>query len=542
MEPAHFFIKIRNFFDFYSIQNAKIKFQLFVQAFSDEALDLFLTLNSDVQKDMDKLESVFREYFKPQGHIITEIQNLLSYKKSDSQSVAEFSLQIKKKSREIKVDRSITEVAFVQGLSTEYQRHIAFRHAVTLEQMESAALEFEQLKQFDDAKYMTNNNDNQTDDQQLLEMISNTRNLRQDFQIDMNDSYDSESLNGHDDSTSNEYLHPTSNIPEDSPNFYYQNNESHPNASMKSGRTYRRYKRKRRNRRMNARHDGENESAVLQCNDDCYDDQMPQYEDDNMNHHEAECNLENEPMLQYNEAYSDDQMPQEYGDINHPSDNDTENESLMQFDDNNGDYQYHSQDDDTEVAVMDDRGVLDIFSGVITPSVYVEETKRPEVTEPSFCEPSVYGRFECNLVCHSDESDESEKLGQDSSQPNAGMQVTMQTDADVMLLDENEKIVDVTSTLPQGMSFDTERDTTQIPDMQKERFNLASHLLWMITGFFSLSDMEYLEEKYSRSIMDLSSDVTVESRVEDTASWKMDPSKYVRQQGEILQYNSIATC
>jgi hypothetical protein len=166
---------------------------------------------------------------------------LLRYKKSDSQSVAEFILQVKKKSREIKVDRSITEVAFVQGLSTEYQRHIAFRHAATLEQIESAALEFEQLMQLDDAKYKTNNNENQPTDQQLLEMLSNTRNLRQDFQIDMNDSYDSETVNGNDDSTSSDYLHPTSNIPEDSPDFYYQNNESHPNAAIESGRIYRRY-------------------------------------------------------------------------------------------------------------------------------------------------------------------------------------------------------------------------------------------------------------------------------------------------------------
>ena len=135
IEPLHFFVKIRNYFDFYCIEDAKVRCQLLVQAFSGEALDLFLLVQEHVQNDLEKLESRFCQHFRPQRPVISEIQNLMSIRKSDTQTISEFILQIRKKCREIGIDSNFAKVAFIQGLDCDFQKHIAFQNAVSLEEM-----------------------------------------------------------------------------------------------------------------------------------------------------------------------------------------------------------------------------------------------------------------------------------------------------------------------------------------------------------------------------------------------------------------------
>lgn len=146
IDPRHFFVKIRNYFEFYRIHRPDTRNQVLIQALNDKALDLFLTLGEEIQTNLDKLESIFVHHFRPIKHIISETQDFLCRKKSCVQSVSQFLLEIRKRGKEIEVSDDLIRVVFLLGLPSCFQEHIALRKANNMDKIIDAAIEFEKIQ------------------------------------------------------------------------------------------------------------------------------------------------------------------------------------------------------------------------------------------------------------------------------------------------------------------------------------------------------------------------------------------------------------
>ena len=124
-DPAHFFVKLSNFIEINKIKKEEDKCAVLKSCLSDEALDLFLSLPADEQADIQALEKIFKQHFKPVKHELIEMEKFLKMKKRNEQSVSNFYTQIRRKGLELKVDPALIKQAFCQGLSRDIQKHCA---------------------------------------------------------------------------------------------------------------------------------------------------------------------------------------------------------------------------------------------------------------------------------------------------------------------------------------------------------------------------------------------------------------------------------
>ena len=146
-DPAHFFIKLKNFIDINKIKKEAEKIAVLKNCLSKEALDLFQSLSEDGQMDLEALEKIFKQYFKPMKHDIIETERFLKTRKAKDQSVLNFYIKIKKKGLELLMDPALTKQAFCQGLDKETQKHCALKNAGTIEEYLAAAQEYEKVNQ-----------------------------------------------------------------------------------------------------------------------------------------------------------------------------------------------------------------------------------------------------------------------------------------------------------------------------------------------------------------------------------------------------------
>ena len=73
-DVRHFFIKLMNYFDLAKIVNDDLRIKVLVQCLEGEALDLYLVLEKQVQKDLEAVENRFKQHFSNLSHPIVEIQ------------------------------------------------------------------------------------------------------------------------------------------------------------------------------------------------------------------------------------------------------------------------------------------------------------------------------------------------------------------------------------------------------------------------------------------------------------------------------------
>ena len=126
-DPAHFFIKLKNFIEINKIKKEAEKIAILKSCLSGEALDVLLSLSEDEQMDLEALEKIFKQYFKPMKHDIIETERFLKTRKAKDQSVLNFYIKIKKKGLELLMDPALTKQAFCQGLAKETQKHCALK-------------------------------------------------------------------------------------------------------------------------------------------------------------------------------------------------------------------------------------------------------------------------------------------------------------------------------------------------------------------------------------------------------------------------------
>ena len=96
VDPKHFFVKLENYLDSYRIKTQVEKIRILKQCLEGSALDLFLTLEPEVQADLKILEQKFKTQFAPKGHDLVETQDFMKSVKNSKQSISEFHTQIMK--------------------------------------------------------------------------------------------------------------------------------------------------------------------------------------------------------------------------------------------------------------------------------------------------------------------------------------------------------------------------------------------------------------------------------------------------------------
>ena len=176
-DVKHYFLKLENYFAAYNIVKEDDKIRVIKQTLDNVALDLFISLDPDIQADFSALEKIFLQYFKPKKHDVLEMGELLKLNKLTEESVSEFLLRLRKKAEGLFVSEEMIKAIFINGLNTDFQRHIALQKAVSMDEIFETACEFEKITKFADERktvgFVNIMESNKSDDvKTLTEMMS----------------------------------------------------------------------------------------------------------------------------------------------------------------------------------------------------------------------------------------------------------------------------------------------------------------------------------------------------------------------------------
>ena len=153
-DPKHFWLKMANYYEACKITKESEKICILKQCLEGTALDLFLSLNTETQSDIEILGKKFQQHFRPLGHDIVETQTFLKMQKMDGQSVSDFHMQVRKKASELLLPDSLIRVTLLQGLPVAYQKYIAYKEAISLDEILDCALEYEKIAKLDSPRKM----------------------------------------------------------------------------------------------------------------------------------------------------------------------------------------------------------------------------------------------------------------------------------------------------------------------------------------------------------------------------------------------------
>ena len=144
-DPSHYFMKMITFFQGYELDSTGDKVRAFLGSLEGEALDLYLTLDYGKQGDVKYLRDIFETHFKPAKHRIIGMSEFLKIRKGASETMSEFYLRLRKSATKEKIGEEVLQAVFLQGVPSEYQRHLALKDLRNLDEMVDACLELEQV-------------------------------------------------------------------------------------------------------------------------------------------------------------------------------------------------------------------------------------------------------------------------------------------------------------------------------------------------------------------------------------------------------------
>ena len=178
-DPKHYFLKLTTFLNAHNIVDSNDIISIFLESLEGEALELYLTLDEYKQANLDSLMNIFNIHFRPRKHEIIGLADLLQTKKQSEETISEFHLRLRQKSGDIGgVDNNMTKAVFIQGLPTNYQKHIAFKRAHTADQVYEAALEYEEISGLDCRQKYPNTDDNREMEEMKKKIDSLSQNRR----------------------------------------------------------------------------------------------------------------------------------------------------------------------------------------------------------------------------------------------------------------------------------------------------------------------------------------------------------------------------
>ena len=138
-----YFLKLRNYFDTYRVSKPESQIKLLTQVLEGSALDLFLTLPKDIQSDLDTLEKVFTDHFRPHKLSHIELKQFWGTQKLPNETVSEFAVRLKIRADEIDVPMETLNAVFLNALPESYQKHIALQNVSGYQGTVKLAIEFE---------------------------------------------------------------------------------------------------------------------------------------------------------------------------------------------------------------------------------------------------------------------------------------------------------------------------------------------------------------------------------------------------------------
>ena len=143
-----YFLKLRNYFEAYRIIKPQSQVRILMQVLDGNALDLYLTLTDEVKADLNALEEIFSEHFRPARLDHVELKQFWQTEKLPSETVSEFAVRLQKRAEEIVVPQETLEAVFLNALPEEFQKHVALQKASGLKETVAAAIEFEKTTRF----------------------------------------------------------------------------------------------------------------------------------------------------------------------------------------------------------------------------------------------------------------------------------------------------------------------------------------------------------------------------------------------------------
>ena len=113
-DVTHFFHKLNNYLEVSKISKETEKIRVLKQCLEDVAFDLFLSLEKHLQEDFSAVEEKMNQYFAPQAHNIIETKAFMDMKKSETQTVANFHIKVKKKAAEILATTELVKIVLFE--------------------------------------------------------------------------------------------------------------------------------------------------------------------------------------------------------------------------------------------------------------------------------------------------------------------------------------------------------------------------------------------------------------------------------------------
>lgn len=131
------------------ISSARARIRVFLESLEKDALDLYLSIDTDKKADLSYLEQVFSIHFKPKKHMILGMSEILKSGKGLEESISEYYLRLRKKASEFSVGTEMLTAIFIQGMPVSYQKHIALKGVTSLDDVLNASREFERVSDLD---------------------------------------------------------------------------------------------------------------------------------------------------------------------------------------------------------------------------------------------------------------------------------------------------------------------------------------------------------------------------------------------------------
>jgi len=142
--PKHYFLKLKGYFKACGVTSVSDQVDLVSQSLDGEAMDLYLSLSAAQQTDLDQLEEIFEDHFRPVAHGYLAVAELLKLCKGPRETVSEYYFRLKKFADRRNVATDMVKFAFVQGLPRDYQKHLTLtKGLVELEDIYKESLDFE---------------------------------------------------------------------------------------------------------------------------------------------------------------------------------------------------------------------------------------------------------------------------------------------------------------------------------------------------------------------------------------------------------------
>ena len=145
-----FFVRLRYYMEVKNLQvdDSESLRNILIDCFQGEALELFCSLEADVQVDLSALRDILIRHFEPRKHEDIHTESLMTARKREDETVSQYFLRLKKLASTLDIKDNMLLYAFKRGLPTTYRKHVATKSVTTLQELFNEATAYERIASF----------------------------------------------------------------------------------------------------------------------------------------------------------------------------------------------------------------------------------------------------------------------------------------------------------------------------------------------------------------------------------------------------------